>query len=190
MTIAPAELVAAVKSGDTAAVAARLRTDPALAGATDDTGLSLTLLALFHMKREAADAILAAGPELGVLEAAATGDAARLEALLTEDPGRLGERTPEGFDPIGLAAFLGGPDAVRVLLAHGADPDGDPGNPMRSRPVHAASAAGDNASLRLLLEAGADPNAEQQGGFTPLDAADRLGDEEMRALLVRHGARC
>ena len=45
--------------------------DPALASARDESGLPVVLLALFHQQREAADALLAAGPELGVLEAAA-----------------------------------------------------------------------------------------------------------------------
>ena len=74
-------------------------------------------------------------------------------------PPRCGERTPEGFTPLGLAAFLGGPEAVRVLLEHGADADDDADNPFGVRPVHAASAAHDHETMRLLLEAGADPTS-------------------------------
>jgi uncharacterized protein len=179
-------LIEAVKAGDEAAVRELLAADPALAGARDENGLSLILLALFHHRP--ADALLEAGPEFGVLEAAALGRAEALDRMLAGDRGRLADRTPEGFDPIGLAAFLGGAGAVRVLLAHGADPDGDPGNPMRSRPVHAAAAVGDRESLRLLLEAGADPNAQQQGGFTALHAAAHTDDVEMARLLLAHGA--
>jgi uncharacterized protein len=186
MRTAPSDLIEAVKAGDATIVRAHLRDDPTLAGAHDENGLSLILLALFH--RRPADALLEAGPPLGVLEAAALGHADELERLLAEDPGRLADRTPEGFDPLGLAAFIGGAVAVRVLLARGADPDGDPANPMRARPVHAAAASHDHESMRLLLEAGADPDARQEGGFTPLHAAAHSDDVEMARLLLAHGA--
>ena len=181
-------LVAAVQADDAAAVAALVRERPALASARDDDGLPLVLLALFRRRRDVCDALLAAGPELGVLEAAALGRVDRLRALLAADPGALAVRTPEGFDPIGLAAFLGGAGAVQALLDAGAEPDGDPGNPLRVRPIHAAAAAGDRASLAALLEAGADPDARQQAGFTALHAAAHADDTELAELLLAHGA--
>jgi ankyrin repeat protein len=185
---APEDLVAAVKAGDTAAVRAAVAGDPAQASAQDENGLSLILLALFHHQREACDALLAADPPLDVLEAASLGRVDRLRELLATDPDAQAARTPEGFDPIGLAAFLGGADAVAVLLEHGADPDGDVDNPMRAGPLHAATAVGDSASVRVLLEAGADPDARQQGGFTPLQAAAHVDDVESARLLLEHGA--
>ena len=109
-------LFAAITAGDGPPCGALVREDPALASARDGSGLPVVLLALFHQQREAADALLAAEPELGVLEAAATGRADRLRALLDAEPDALRERTPEGFTPLGLAAFLGGPEVVRVLL--------------------------------------------------------------------------
>jgi uncharacterized protein len=185
---APADLVAAIVGGDVEAVRARVREDRALASATDDNGLPVVLLALWHQHRDVADALLEAGPELGVPEAAATGRVDRLRELLAADPERLHDRTPEGFTAIGLAAFLGGAEAVRVLLEHGADPNSDAENPMGVRPVHAAAAAHDHESMRLLLEAGADPNAQQHGGFTPLHEAEHTDDAEMAKLLLAHGA--
>jgi uncharacterized protein len=181
-------LVAAIKSGDVDAVRELVRADPALAEARDATGLPVVLLALFHQQRAAADALLEADPELGVLEAAATGRAERLRELLAADPDARHARTPEGFTPLGLAAFLGGPDAVRVLLEHGAAPDDDADNQFGIRPVNAAAAAHDHETLRLLLEAGADPNARQQGGFTPLHSAAHTDDVELAKLLLAHGA--
>jgi len=183
-----APLVAAIKSGDVDAVRELVRADPALAEARDATGLPVVLLALFHQQRAAAAALLEADPELGVLEAAATGRAERLRELLAADPDARHARTPEGFTPLGLAAFLGGPDAVRVLLEHGADPDDDADNQFGIRPVNAAAAAHDHETLRLLLQAGADPNARQQGGFTPLHSAAHTDDVELAKLLLAHGA--
>ena len=181
-------LVAAVTGGEVDAVRALLREDPSLASARDGTGLPVLLLALFHQQREAAAALLEAEPELGVLEAAAAGRADRLRELLDADPDAIRERTPEGFTTLGLAAFLGGAEAVRVLLEHGADADDDADNPFGVRPVHAASAAHDHETMRLLLEAGADPNLRQQGGFVPLHEAARSDDAEMARLLLDHGA--
>jgi ankyrin repeat protein len=181
-------LVAAITGGDVGAVRALLREDRTLAAARDGNGLPVILVALFHQQREAADALLAAEPELGILEAAAAGRADRLRELLAADPAAIGERTPEGFTTLGLAAFLGGPEAVRVLLEQGADPDDDADNPFGVRPVHAASAAHDHETMRLLLEAGADPNQRQQGGFVPLHEAAHSDDVEMTRLLLAHGA--
>jgi ankyrin repeat protein len=181
-------LIAAITGGDADTVRELVREDPSLASARDGNGLPVILLALFHQQREAADALLAAGPELGILEAAATGRADRVRELLENDPAAIRERTPEGFTTLGLAAFLGGADAVRVLLEHGAHPDDDADNPFGVRPVHAASAAHDHETMRLLLEAGADPNQRQRGGFVPLHEAAHTDDVEMARLLLAHGA--
>jgi uncharacterized protein len=181
-------LIAAITGGDAAAVRELVREDPALASARDANGLPVILLALFHQQREAADALLEAEPELGILEAAAAGRADRVRELLAADPEAIRERTPEGFTTLGLAAFLGGAEPVRVLLEHGADADDDADNPFGVRPVHAAAAAHDRETMRLLLEAGADPNQRQRGGFVPLHEAAHTDDVEMARLLLAHGA--
>lgn len=181
-------LLAAITGGDADAVRELVREDPGLAEARDAGGLPVVLLALFHQQREVADALLETDPELGVLEAAAAGRAERLRELLDADPEAIRERTPDGFTALGLAAFLGGPQVVRILLERGADPDDDADNRFGVRPVHAASAAHDHDTLRLLLEAGADPNQRQQGGFTPLHTAAHTDDVELARLLLDHGA--
>jgi uncharacterized protein len=182
------ELFLAVTSGDVDTVRGLLKEDPSLASARDGSGLHVVLLALFNQQREIADVLLDADPELGPLEAAATGRAERLAALLDSDPEARAARTPEGFTPLGLAAFLGGPETVRVLLERDADPDDDADNQFGVRPVNAAAAAHDHETMRLLLEAGADPDARQQGGFTPLHSAAHSDDVEMARLLLDHGA--
>jgi ankyrin repeat protein len=182
------ELLEAIATGDVDTVRRLVSEDPSLASARDGSGLHVVLLALFNRQPEVADVLLAADPELGVLEAAGTGRADRLRDLLDADPEARDVRTPEGFTPLGLAAFLGGPDTVRVLLEQGADPDDDADNQFGVRPVNAAAAAHDHETMRLLLEAGADPDAQQQGGFTPLHEAAHSDDVEMARLLLEHGA--
>jgi len=173
------DLIAAITSEDLPAL---LREHPALAAATDEHGVSALLLALYHRKPDAVQALLAAGAPVGPLEAAALGDVAKLEGA------DLSVRGGDGFTPLHLAAFFGGAEAVRAILATGADPDADADNTFNVRPIHSAVAVGDHASARALLEAGADPNVEQQGGHTPLDAALHHQDSEMEELLRRHGA--
>ena len=173
------ELTAAIASDDFPAL---LREHPELATATDEHGVSALLLALYHRRPDARDALLAAGAPVGTLEAAALGD---VEKLAGAD---LSVRGGDGFTPLHLAAFFGGAEAVRAILATGADPDADAENTFHVRPIHSAVAVGDHASAAALLEAGADPNVEQDGGYTPLTAAIHHQDTEMEALLRRHGA--
>ncbi len=181
-------IFAAIRSGDAARVRALVKADPALASARDEAGLSAVLTALYHRQDEARDALLAADPELDVLDAAATGRLDVLRAILESDQDALAARSPEGFTPLHLAAFFGGGPAVRMLLAAGMPADADQENPARVRPLHSAVAAGDHEAAEALLDAGADPNAVQQGGFTPLLGAAHSDDAIMVALLLRHGA--
>ena len=173
------DLTAAITSDDLPAL---LRERPELVAATDEHGVSALLLSLYHRRPEARDALLAAGAPVGPLEAAALGAVATLAGA------DLSGRGGDGFTPLHLAAFFGGAEAVRAILATGVDPDADAENTFKVRPIHSAVAVGDHASAQALLEAGADPNVEQQGGYTPLDAALHNEDAEMEALLRRHGA--
>src|SRR4051812_27673265 len=133
------DLVAAITSDDPAALAE-------LANARDEHGVSALLLSLYHRRPEATQALLAAGAEVGPLEAAALGD---VERLRTAD---LSARGGDGFTPLHLAAFFGGADAVRAILARGVDADADADNPIGVRPIHSAAAVGDVESVRALLE--------------------------------------
>jgi len=172
------ELAAAITSDDLPAL---LRERPELASAQDEHGVSALLLALYHRRPEARDALLAAGAPVGPLEAAALGDVARLHGA------DLSVRGGDGFTPLHLAAFFGGADAVAAILATGADPDADADNTFGVRPLHSASAVGDHASVRALLEAGASPNVQQQGGYTPLHTAAHNDDAELARLLLARG---
>jgi ankyrin repeat protein len=82
--------------------------------------------------------------------ASAAGDAGRLRDLLTDDAGLVRERTPEGSTGLHLAA--GYPDAVRLLIEHGADPNArDLGD--NASPLHFAAASGNLDSVRTLTPA-------------------------------------
>jgi uncharacterized protein len=172
-------LIAAISSDDLPTL---LREQPELVAARDDHGVSALLLAIYHRRPDARDALLAAGAPVGPLEAAALGDVERLQGA------DLRVRGGDGFTPLHLAAFFGGAAAVRAILAAGADPDADADNPFGVRPLHSACARGDFECARALLAAGANPNLAQQRGYTPLHSAAHLDDRELASLLLEYGA--
>jgi ankyrin repeat protein len=149
------------------------------------------LLALYKGERDRARELAAEAGSLDVFEAAALGDAARVEELLREDPELAKAWTSDGFTALHYAAFFGSPEAVRALVAAGADLDARSTNQEfapEATPLHSAVAAGRMDNAEALLEAGADPNARQHGGFTPLMEAEQRGDLDFAELLIRHGA--
>lgn len=134
-------------------------------------------------------ALLAENPDLDVFEAAALGRTERLKALLDAEPQLVAEFSEDGFTSLHLAAFFRHPDTARLLVERGA-PVG-----VLSRheeivvtPLQSAAAARERETAALLLDRGADPNVQERGGFTPLHAAARNGDEALVDLLLRHGA--
>ena len=57
---------------------------------------------------------------LNIFEAAATGQTARVRELIAANPALLNAYAPDGFHPLGLAAFFGNKATVEVLLQAGA----------------------------------------------------------------------
>jgi uncharacterized protein len=154
--------------------------------------MSELLQAIYRGDRARADELLAANPELDVFEAAAVGRTERLRELLDADPALANAWAEDGFQPLGLATFFGHVESARLLVEHGAEVNSASRNDMKVMPLHSAAATGDSEAryelAKLLLEHGADPKARQQDDFTPLMAADQLGDDRLRELLIQHGA--
>lgn len=184
-----AELLKAIKAGQLAEVERRLDASPGLLAARAPDGSSAILLALYHRRPEIAEAFVRRGASLDIFEASALGRADRIRELLHQDPGLADAWSPDGFFPLGLAAFFGRAEAVHVLLLSGANVHATARNATRVQALHAAAAAHDVSIVRELLEAGADPNSRQQAGFVPLHEAAGEGQDEMARLLVAHGAR-
>ena len=184
-----AELFTAIKGGDKAAVERLVERDRTLVDARDEHGLSPTLVALYYGKNDIAAALLARGPKLNVFEAAAAGDADRVREIVGRDRAQASAIAPDGFSPLGLAAFFKRREVVRYLLEAGADvrPASRQGG---FTPLHSAVAtdAGpvDVEIVRLLLHRGADPNARSQSGSTPLHTVGFTGDRASLDLLLEH----
>jgi ankyrin repeat protein len=148
---------------------------------------SAILMAMYTRKPEEAER-LAAGARLNIWEAAALGRDERVAELVREDSGLTNAWSPDGFTPVGLAAFFGHSSTARILLDAGADVGAVARNEMKVQPLHAAAAAKEIEILRLLLERGADPNARQHVGYTALMECARGGRDDMVSLLLAHGA--
>jgi ankyrin repeat protein len=187
----PEDFWSAVKAGDGERVSALIAASPTLAAARTDKGVSAPLLALYHQRRELAEMLVGrkeAFEPLDVFEAAAFGRAGRLKAILDEEASMANAYASDGFFPLGLAAFYGHEEAVKLLLSRGADPDLAARNPMKVRAIHAASASSSLSIVEALLEAGADVNAPQEKGFTALHEAASTGNLELLRILLEHGA--
>jgi ankyrin repeat protein len=146
------------------------------------------LLAVYRGDAAAVAALLAEGPELSIFEAAAVGDAGRVRALVDADPALARAFAPDGFHPLGLAAFFKHPAVVTVLIAAGADVSAASRNPMQVTALHSAIAARDRASTIALITAGAPVNVAQRDGHTPLHEAAQNGDREIADALLAVGA--
>jgi uncharacterized protein len=156
------------------------------------SGIGPILKALYKGDREQAEQLAGDAESLDVFEAAALGRAERLEELSRADHELVRSWSSDGFTALHYAAFFGTPEAVRTLVAAGADIEAPSENQEfapEARPLHSAVAAGRMDNAEALLEAGADPNAKQHGGFTPLMEAEQRGAFDVAELLIRYGAR-
>ena len=131
---------------------------------------------------------------VALIEAAESGQPAKVEALLTrgtpvdatgpEGPGDAGSAwapLAERPSPLFVAAANGHLGVVKALLKH------EPWLDWRCcdsfTPLGTAAANGHQRIVELLLEAGADPSVATEGGKTPLEAARANGHATIVALL-------
>ena len=150
--------------------------------------VSEILLALYRGDKEKLDELLASNPKLDIFDASALGKMPRVRNLIEDDEGLVHAWSPDGFQPLHLAAFFGQLATARWLVDHGADVNAVAKNDMQVQPLHSAAAKGSVEICNLLLESGADVNARQEGGWTPLHAAVAAGNKELEDLLLEHGA--
>lgn len=177
-----------ISAGDAESLRELLNAHPSLAEARREDGVSAVLWARYSFEFEALDALLAADPRLDAFEAAAIGRMDVLQRELAANGELAVAFSPDGFTALGLASFFGHPEAVQLLLAHGARVNDASQNAMRVTPLHSSLAGGDAQITEILLEAGADPNVVQADGYTPLHEAAQNGDQTLARRLVAAGA--
>ena len=182
------EFFEAATGGDVSKVRAMLQTDPSLARAKDENGVSVIMKATYYGKKDVVGALLESGVELDVFEAAATGRVERLMNLIERDPALTNTYSPDGFHPLGFAVFFGQPEAVKALLNAGADVNLPSRESMKVTPLASAAAAKQTEIARMLIAHGANVNARAAGGHVPLHEAAANGNVELVKLLIEHGA--
>ena len=185
---ASTELFDAIRGGDAARVQALVATDRGIVNRRNERGHSPVLIAQYHHKDDVVKVLLAARPDLDIFDAASVGTTARVAELLDRDPALATAYSGDGFYPLGLAAFFGHLETVRLLLARGADIKQVARNPMKVQALHSALAGNHREVARALLEAGAPVNTGQQEGWTPLMEAVLHDDVEIAKMLLARGA--
>ncbi len=186
------DFMRAIEKGGAQEVLAMLKKRSVLAEAANEDGVTAVLLARYMGMPDLAEEIARRKSRLSFYEAIVLGRLEQVRAWLASDPTQVNQLSPDGFPPLGLAAFFGQLAVLRYLLEQGADPNRSASNAMRVAPLHSAVAFGDpqlaGAMARLLVESGAQVNAVQQGGWTPLHEVADKDQLETAELLLANGA--
>jgi uncharacterized protein len=178
-----------IRRGETAEIAAAVEEAPELARCRDAQGVSALMLSIYTGQPLIRDFLRGRVGEFDIHEAAALGECGRLHTLLASDVLLARAISADGWPPLHLSAAFASPQAVALLLEHGAHIHQVSHNPMRNQALHACIALGNSLeSLRLLIAAGADVNATQAGGYTPLHQAAAGGKAAVVALLLEQRA--
>ena len=181
-------IFSAIQNGDPDQAVTLVKEDPSSATALNGDGVGPVSAALYSFNRDLAERLVQAGLKPNFFEACALGYIQPMIAFLTSGADVNGF-SPDGFTPLTLAAAFGGPDAVRLLVDQGADPEQRAHHAsIKVVPLHAAVFGNRTDVVRALLEKGANPNSKQPGGFTALHGAAQNGNTEMARILVEAGA--
>jgi uncharacterized protein len=178
-----------IRSGDTAKIATEIETNPGLARFRDAQGVSALMWSVYTGQPVIRDFLRQHAGELDISEAACLGDCGCMQKLIAEDAMLARAVSGDGWPPLHLSAAFSTPEAVTLLLEHGAHIHQTSHNPLRNQALHACIALGNSVEVaRLLIEAGADVNATAAGGYTPLHIAASGGKQEIVLLLLENGA--
>jgi ankyrin repeat protein len=177
-----------IQTGNSQGLKSLLQTNPKLATLKTSHQVSPLMLCCYYKKPELSELILNYVDDLTFFEAAALGKKELVEKKLEENPGLVLEFSDDGFNALGLAAYFGNEDIVRLLLLEGAEPNIPSQNGYNVYPIHSAVASNYDMIAKMLLEAGADVNVVQMSGATPLHSAAHNGNIELLIVLLEAGA--
>lgn len=182
------DLINAIQQNDPATVEKILVYDPTLVDARTDDGVPIVLLAQYYGRTDIVKMLVAHNAQLDIYSASAIGGVTRVSGWLMMQPNLANTFSPDGYTPLGLAAFFGHLDIVNALLPYHADPNIASNNAMHVAPLSSAVAGNHYDVAAKLIEAGADVNVKQADGFTPLMGAAQNNNLQMVQLLLDHGA--
>ena len=164
-----------IDAGDDAGIRELVAREPEAAAAIDEQGLTAIMRASYR-GGDVFAAVRAADPPLRPFDRIVVGESDGL-------PGP-GDRTPDGFTGLHLAAFVNNVEAARKLLDAGADPNAiSTASFARVTPLGTCAFANAVEVARVLLARGADPSLAEGDRNTPRAVAEATGFQELVDLL-------
>ena len=154
----------------------------------NENGETLLLYSLFRGRSKCVE-VLKARSALTLHEAAAVGDARRVDDLVRTAPWTVQSLSADGWPALHLAAFLGHDDVVTRLLDLGADARQWARAVEQNLAIHAGAAGrriGRKAYARLVAATG-DPDVLQRQGYTALMIAAANGFSDGAEMLLEAG---
>jgi uncharacterized protein len=182
------ELFDAVRSGELSRVKSLLDSEPSLASARNEFGVSAILTSIYSGRPGIRDLLLSYEPRLDLQDAAAIGRLDRVEDIVGENPALANTYSSDGFPIVALASVFGHFETARYLAGHGADINAAATNGTGYNALTGAVTSGHVELVKWLLESGANANYKYGPGYTPLLTAAANGRLEIFKLLLNHGA--
>jgi hypothetical protein len=139
---------------------------------------SLLKYAIVGGNRRLAELLIVKGTSLDGCDA---GDI-ETEAMMVR--GGASDYTFDGCAPLSVAARVGSPQGLQLLLSKGANPNVRSGHWQRT-PLMDAAQANRPEAVKALLRAGADPGLRDTNGYTALDIARSKGFTRVTSILQR-----
>ncbi|MEO6539296.1 MAG: ankyrin repeat domain-containing protein [Ferruginibacter sp.] len=177
-----------IKTGNNDQLGKIICETPSIANKKTEQGISLLQFAAYCRNIQAVDILKKQKQELDIFEATSIGDLDIVKNQIEKNSGLTNSYSPDGFTPVGLAAFFGHYDIVKFILEEGANPNLAANNEFRVAPIHSACAISNYDIAVLLIKHGADVNAKQMQGVTPLHSAAHNGQTKLAKLLIESGA--
>ena len=179
----------AIRSREQALIEAFIEQQPEQLNA-DQNGRSPLMEALLTGDRQVIQMLNASKPAQNIFELAGCGPLSILEEMIAAAPGKVCEKSAEGYLPLHFAALGNRGEAVRILLKAGATIDELTAGTVEPKTFfYQLMASNSLESLSVLLENGLDPNRQLNSSSEfLLHIAAGIENEKAYDLLCRFGA--
>jgi uncharacterized protein len=182
------KFINAIKNGNNALISEYLLVKPSLIDSRTETGISAILLAMYLKHNDIANLLANRKSKFDIFEASALGRISDILRCTEENPELVNSYSPDGFTPLGLAAYFCRPEAVNYLMFKGANVNLPSKNTLAASPLHYAASSGNFEIAFSLIDSGANVNVKQVHGVTPLHSAAHIGHVSLVNLLIENGA--